>query len=130
MTTTSEQTVRTAYEAMARGDREAMLALVDEDLEWTFLDPSVEHPEPEVCHGRQQLARYFRVDGGGPLELEELVGYGARVLVVTRSPGLDSLRARQTGDRNFHVVTVNDGRITALRACRDRAEAVRIAEAP
>ncbi|MBO0713139.1 MAG: hypothetical protein J2P59_00180 [Acidimicrobiales bacterium] len=38
--------------------------------------------------------------------------------------GLDAVRARRTGDRNFHVVGVRDGRIAAMRACRSRNEAV------
>jgi ketosteroid isomerase-like protein len=47
--------VSTAYEAYARGDLPTMLGLVHPDLEWTFLDPSFEDPEPQVCHGRQEL---------------------------------------------------------------------------
>ena len=33
------------------------------------------------------------------------------------------IRARKTGDMNFHVVTVRDAKIVALRACRSRNEA-------
>jgi len=33
------------------------------------------------------------------------------------------IRARKTGDMNFHVVTVRDAKIVALRACRSRDEA-------
>jgi len=47
--------IRRAYEAYSRGDVAAMLQFVDADLEWTYLDPSLEDPEPQVCHGRHEL---------------------------------------------------------------------------
>ncbi len=124
----AEQVARQAYAGFAAGDTEAVLSLVDEDLEWTFLDPSVPDPEPAVCRGRDQLAYWMGRGSGWRLhaELEEVVANGERVLVVTRSPGIDAVRARQTGDLNFHVLTVHDGRIVALRACRDRDEALRL----
>ena len=45
------------------------------------------------------------------------------MMVVIRTPGLDRLRVRQAGDRNYLVLTVDQQRITRLRACRDRDEA-------
>jgi hypothetical protein len=85
-----------------------------------------------MCRGRDQLAYWVGRDSGWriPPELEELVFFGERVLVVTHSPGIDERRARKTGDRNFHVVTVRDNRITALRACRNRDEAEAFASTP
>jgi len=121
--------IRTAYEAYAQGDAAAFLDLVDPDLEWTFLDPSIEDPEPQVCRGRDELATRMtnQSQRGLQPQLEEITGYGDHVLAVTRTPGLDALRARKTNDRNYHVVTVRDGRISALRACRSRDEAVAFA---
>lgn len=57
-------------------------------------------------------------------KLEEVVGTGEHVMVVARSPGIDAYRVRQANDRNFTVFTVRDGRIVAIRDCRDRAEAL------
>jgi ketosteroid isomerase-like protein len=119
--------VRAAYGAMSSSEPERMLEYVDPDLEWTYLDPSRVHPEPETCHGRAQLAA--RVGRAGALQLDEVLAFGEHVVVVTSAPGLDERRARKTGDRNFHLVTVRDGRIVALRACRDRAEAIALAQA-
>ena len=50
--TENEELVRHAYEAYAAGD----VVGVDArswiaDLEWTYLDPAFEDPEPQVCHG-------------------------------------------------------------------------------
>ena len=33
-----------------------LLELVHPDLEWTYLDPSMEAPQPQTCRGREQLA--------------------------------------------------------------------------
>jgi ketosteroid isomerase-like protein len=129
MSSETEDLIRTAYEAFSRGDLNSVLDLVDPELEWTFLDPTMESPEPQVCRGRDQLA-YWMGHGAGwnmRAELEEILGYGDRVVVVTRSPGIDAIRARKTGDRNFFVLTVRNGRIAALRACRSRDEAIKVA---
>lgn len=123
------EVVRAAFGALASGEPERMLEYVDPHLEWTYLDPSRVHPSPETCHGRAQLAARVSRVGGSPRQLKEVIAFGERVVVVTSVPGLDERRARKTGDRNFHVVAVRDGRIVSMRACLDLAEAVAIARA-
>ena len=120
--------IRRAYQAYANDDLARMLALVDPDLEWTYLDPSLEHPQPQVCRGRHELesALQRQVERGLRAQLEEVVGHGDRVMVVVRTPGIDAYRVRQTDDRNYSVFTVREGRIVALRDCRDRQEALRL----
>jgi ketosteroid isomerase-like protein len=126
MSNENVELIRNAYEAYAKGDLETMLELVDPDLEWTYLDPSLEDPQPEVCHGRHELesALERRAELGLTAELEEVVGNGDRVMVVARTQGVDAYRARPAEDRNFIVLTVRNGRIVALRDCRDRDEAL------
>jgi ketosteroid isomerase-like protein len=121
--------VRTAYEAYVRGDVATMLDYVDPGLEWTYLDPSLENPVPEVCHGRHELetALQRQVERGLKSEVEELIGEGERVMVVVRTPGVDAYRVNPADDRSFNVFTVRKGRIVALRACQDRAEALAVA---
>jgi ketosteroid isomerase-like protein len=121
--------VRSMYEAYARGDMATMLLFVDPDLEWTFLDPSLEDPEPDVCHGRHELETALErlSERGLKAELEEVVGQGDRVMVVVRMPGMDSFRVRKGDDRNYTVLTVREGRIVALRDCRNRDEASAVA---
>lgn len=46
--------IRRAYEAYAQGDV-ATMRVRRSDLEWTYLDPTLEEPEPQVCHGRHEL---------------------------------------------------------------------------
>jgi uncharacterized protein len=124
--------IRRAYQAYASGDLAAMLEFVDPDLEWTYLDPSLEQPTPQVCHGRQELEQVLRGWAGHGLraELEEVVGSGELVMVGVRRPGVDADFGRGGDDRAYSVFTVRDGRIVALRDCHDRQEALQLAGIP
>jgi ketosteroid isomerase-like protein len=124
MTDRNEALVREVCEAYGRGDVAAMLEFVDPELEWTYLDPGFEDPEPQKCHGRQELQRALqRQEQGLASEIEEIAASGGKVMVVIRTPGIDRVRVRQAGDRNYLVLTLRQGRIIGMRACRDRDEA-------
>jgi ketosteroid isomerase-like protein len=116
--------VRRAYQAYADGDLAAMLEFVDPDLEWTYLDPALAHPTPQVCHGRHELAGVLRgwAEHGLRVEPEEVTGRGELVAVGVRTPGVDAHYGRRGDDRAYSVVTVRGGRIVALRDCCDRQE--------
>ena len=60
MSNENAELIRRAYQAYASGDLDGMLALVDPELEWTYLDPALKHPTPQVCHGRQELEQVLR----------------------------------------------------------------------
>ena len=117
--------VREAYEAYGRGDMARMLEFVDPELEWTYLDPAFENPEPATCRGRDQLQLALERQAGRGLisQIEEISACGDKVIVVIRTPGVDRVRARQAEDRNFLVLTLAQERIIRMRACRDRDEA-------
>jgi ketosteroid isomerase-like protein len=121
----NEAVVREAYEAYGRGDVARMLEFVDPELEWTYLDPAFENPEPETCRGRDELrlALERQARQGLAAQIEEIRASGDKVMVVIRTPGIDRGRARQAEDRNFLVLTLDQGRIIKMRACRDRDEA-------
>ena len=80
--------MRSAYEAYGRGDVTGLLELVHPDLEWTYLDPGFENPQPQVCHGRDQLAPALgrQADRGVNSELEEIASCGDRVMVAVHTP--------------------------------------------
>jgi ketosteroid isomerase-like protein len=105
-----------------------MLEFVDPDLEWTYLNPAFEDPEPETCHGREQLrlALEHQAEGGLASQVEEVVVNGNQVMVV-HTAGIDSVRVRQADDRNYLVLTLDEGRIVKMRACRNRDEARSVA---
>ncbi len=121
----NEWIVREAFLAYDRGDVARMMDFVDPDLDWTYLDPGQEDPQPQICHGRGELEKALRrqAELGLRAQLEEVVAAGERVILVMRTPGIDEHRHRQADERTFDVVTVRDGRIVGLHACRDRGEA-------
>jgi ketosteroid isomerase-like protein len=125
MSNENAELIRRAYQAYANGDLAAMLELVDPDLEWTYLDPALEHPTPQVCHGRQELEQVLR--HGLRAELEEVTGAGELVVVGVRTPGIEAHFRRGVDSRAYSVFTVREGRIVALRDCRDRHEALQLA---
>ena len=125
MSEDNESLVRDAYEAYSRGEIAKLLEIIDPGLEWTYLDPSVADPEPQTCHGREQLrwALQGQADRGLRSQVEEIAACGDKVMVIVRTPGIDRQRVRQADDRNFLVLTLRQGRVIAMRACRDRAQA-------
>jgi ketosteroid isomerase-like protein len=87
--------IRRAYRAYANGDLATMLEFVNPDLEWTYLDPTLEHPP--------------------------------RRSATAATSWSDAHHGRHGDDRAYSVFRVRDGRIVALRDCRDREEARRLA---
>lgn len=87
MTFDNVELVRNAFEKYANGETAAIAEIVDPDLEWTFLDPSVEDPSPQICRGREQLIYWMnrRSENGRRSSLEEVAGHGERVLTVIRT---------------------------------------------
>jgi ketosteroid isomerase-like protein len=129
MSNENEALVRRAVEAYRRGDTAGLLELVHPDLEWTYLNPEDPDPQPQVCHGRHQLAWGLGHQAGQGLatDVEEIISSGDNVLVVGRTPGADQHRAWRNGDRTILVLRVSDGQIVAMRAFRDREQARRFA---
>jgi len=121
----NEWIVREAFLAYDRSDIARMMDFVDPELEWTYLNPGLEDTQPQTRHGREELEKVVRwqLDLGLRAQLEAVVAAGDQVILVMRTPGLDVYRQRQEGDRTYDVVTVRDGLIVGLRACRDYGEA-------
>jgi ketosteroid isomerase-like protein len=121
----NEWIVREAFLAYDRGDVTRMMDFVDPDVDWTYLDSGPEGSRPRICRGRGELAKALRrqADLGLRAELEEVIAAGDRVMLVMHTPGIDEYRHRQADDRTYDIVTVREGRIIGLHACRDRSEA-------
>jgi ketosteroid isomerase-like protein len=125
----SEWIVREALLAYDRGDVAAMMDFVDPRLEWDCLDPGPGDPQQRIRRGRGELEKALRqqADLGLRAELEEVIAAGDQVILVMRTPGADEYRHRLGADRTYDVVTVRDGLIAGLHACRDRSEAQSLA---
>ncbi|HEY6276510.1 MAG TPA: nuclear transport factor 2 family protein [Streptosporangiaceae bacterium] len=121
----NEWIVREAFLAYDRGDLARMMDFVDPELDWTYLDPDLPDPRPQTCHGRGELEKALRrqAELGLRAQLEEVIAAGDQVMLVMRTPGVDKYRQRQADDRTYDVITMRDGLIAGLHACRDRSEA-------
>jgi hypothetical protein len=77
------------------------------DLEWTYLDPAVEHPTPQVCHGRHELEQVLRhwAEHGLRAEVDEVTA-----MVGVRTPGVDAYHGQRGDGRAYSVFTVRIGR--------------------
>ena len=126
MSNENAELIRRAYQAYAIGDLGGMLEYIDPALEWTYLDPALEHPTPQVCHGRHELEQALQhwAEHGRRAELQEVTSAGELVMVGIWTPGIDAVHDRRGDDRAYSVFTVREGRIVALRDCRDRQEAI------
>jgi ketosteroid isomerase-like protein len=121
----NEWIVREAFRAYDSGDVTRMMEFVDPDLEWTFLDPGLGDPHLKTCRGRGELEKALRrqAERGLRPEVEQVIAAGDKVMLVMRTPGVDQYRHLEADDRTYDVVTVRDGLIVGLCACRDRGEA-------
>jgi ketosteroid isomerase-like protein len=82
-----------------------------------------EHP---MSNEHAEVLRHW-AEHGLRAELEEVTSAGELVMVGVRAPGIDAHHGRRGNDRAYSVFTVREGRIVALRDCRDRQEALQVA---
>jgi uncharacterized protein len=100
-------TIREAYEAFSRGDLDAVVELLDPEVE---LRPPPDSTDPEPRHGREAVRQYLTPNlfASQSAQPEEILDRGDRVLVVA------TVKARGVGsgieieDTAFHLWTVRD----------------------
>jgi ketosteroid isomerase-like protein len=124
--------VRNLYEAVARRDSEAVLALYDPDVEWDFSRSPVGGAlERKVYRGHEGLRRWWGEwreaweayqDG-----YDELIDAGEHVISVTVSRGRGRTSGAELGWRQYGVWTINEGRVTRVVWLRTREEALEAA---
>src|ERR1700722_18937911 len=110
------QTVKDFFAAIGRGDRERLLALVAEDIEWII--PGEDWPLAGTRHGHAGLADLLET---APQTIEtsaeprEFVAQGDRVLVVGFARGKIKATNKTFEDDWIFAITVRDGRLTNIR---------------
>ena len=131
MTGTTDQTaamatLRGAYAAFNRGDMDAAVAGLDPQIEWS--EPS-EFPGGGAYHGREAVKGYLTQSRAnwaeGASEPEQMIPSGDRIVVMVharfRGKGSETWQDVKLAD----VYTLREGKIVAMRAFADRAEALR-----
>jgi hypothetical protein len=110
------QTVKTFFAAIGRGDREGLLALVAEDVEWII--PGEDWPLAGTRHGHAGLADLLETASKTletSTEPREYIAQGDRVLVVGFAKGKVKTTNRTFEDHFVFAITVRDGRLASIR---------------
>ena len=110
------QTVKDFFAAIGRGDREALLALVAEDIEWII--PGKDWPLAGTHCGYAGLVDLLEIASKSietTTEPREFVAQGDRVLVVGFAKGRIKATNKTFEDDWIFAITVRDGRLTNIR---------------
>ena len=126
------EVVRAQIDAYNRGDYDAALALLDEEVEWHVPEvAALDAPASGIVQGRarvaEQFARWLEAWETHAFQVTDALSQGDDVFIA----GLQVGRGRHSGldirVPTFHVFTVRDQRIVAMRAFPERAEALEAA---
>ena len=123
------QTVKDFFAAIGGGDREALLALVDEDIEWII--PGEDWPLAGTYRGHTGLAELLETASKSletSTEPREFVAQGDRVLVVGVARGKIKATNKTFEDNWIFAITVRGGRVTRIRKYVDTQALARAAQ--
>lgn len=116
--TRETETIQRAYEAFGRGDVPAILALVDDEVDWEFVG-SADLPYAGPRRTRKEVGAFFadvsRADEIHAFEPHEFIACGEHVVVL----GRERCTAKDTGlafESDWaHIFTVRNGKIARWR---------------
>ena len=124
------QTVKDFFAAIGRGDREALLALAAEDIEWII--PGKDWPLAGTRRGHAGLENFLETASRSietSTEPREFVAQGDRVLVVGFATGKIKATNKTFEDDWIFAITVRDDRLTSIREYIDTQALARAAQA-
>jgi ketosteroid isomerase-like protein len=120
--------LRTAYEGFGRRDLQAVLSVMDPDIEWDATD-ALAHTG--LYHGHAGVTEYIGSLAGvweefdlNPEQFTES-GDGAHVMVLGSVKGRLAATGQDVEARFAHVLQLDDGKVTRLKVCLDRDAALR-----
>jgi ketosteroid isomerase-like protein len=107
MTESNVELARSGYEAIMRGDLDAVRDLLDPDVKWHAGDPAV------GCQNRKQtlkwMGRNWTRRGGPPGEVVEMIDAGDKVVVIMRRTGEDG-----EPELVANLTTFRDGKVVEM----------------
>lgn len=117
------------FAAIGRGDRQALLALVAEDIKWII--PGEDWPLAGTYRGHAGLADLLDTASRSmetSTEPREFVAQGDRVLVVGFASGKVKATNKPFEDDWIFAITVRDGRLTSIQEYIDTQALARAAQ--
>ena len=127
-TETNVRTVKDFFAAIRRGDKEGLLALIAEDIEWII--PGEDWPLAGTHRGHAGLADLLQTASKSietSTEPREFVAQGDRVLVVGFAKGKIKATNKTFEDHFVFAITVRDGKLTNIREYIDTQALARAA---
>jgi uncharacterized protein len=123
------QTVKDFFAAMGRGDKQGLLALSAEDIEWII--PGEDWPRAGTHRGHAGLADVLQK--ASEMEISsptppEYVAQGDRVLVVGFAKGKVKATNKTFEDDWVFAITVRNGKLTNIREYIDTQALARASE--
>ena len=125
------QTVKDFLAAIGGGDREALLALIAEDIEWIIR--SEDWPLAGTYSGHGGVAELLETASGSmdiSTEPHEFVAQGDRVLAIGFATGRIKATNKTFEDDWIFAITVRDGKLTRIREYVDTQALARAAARP
>ena len=122
------QTVKDFFAAIGRGDKEGLVALVAEDIEWII--PGEDWPLAGTHRGHAGVADLLQTASESmetSTEPREYVAQGDRVLVVGFAKGKIKATNKTFEDHFVFAITVRDGKLTNIREYIDTQALARAA---
>jgi uncharacterized protein len=124
------QTVKKFFEAMGHGNKQGLLALAAEDVEWII--PGEDWPLAGTHRGHaglrdvlQKASETMETSFSGP---PEYVAQGDRVLMIGSATGRIKATNRTFEDDWVFAITVRDGKVTNIREYIDTQALARASE--
>jgi ketosteroid isomerase-like protein len=117
------EVVRRGYEAVARGDIEAIRELLDPAVKWHGGDPSA----PGACQNSDEVVAFMRAAAhrGGVGELVDVIDAGSKVVVILRPRSAEG----EEGELRANLTTFRDGKVVEMVAYASPEEALGAARA-
>lgn len=124
------QIVKDFFAAMGRGDKQGLLALVAEDIEWII--PGEDWPLAGTHRGHTGLEKLLQkanetVETSHP-EPPEFIAQRDRVLVIGFATGKIKAMNKTFEDHWVFAITVRDGKVTNIREYVDTQALARASE--
>lgn len=115
------QLVKDFFDAVTRGDRDAVLAMSADEIEW--IHPGEDWPLAGTRRGHAGLANLFQTASEtmetSVLEAREFVAQGDRVVVIGFASGKIKATNKTWEDNWVFAITIRDGKLTNIREYMD-----------